>query len=149
MMSILRRAALPAGGLLSAGAAAFYLQQQTDASPLVSPWHAGDDLASVTVPAVLITHTSTLPLPPSGEPQRSAFYFQHCRTPHSHSALSVQRFMSAQAEAAKVQALDPKEFRPFKLIEKEQLSHNTARYVFELPKGEKAGLPVASCLVVR
>ena len=47
-------------------------------------------------------------------------------------------------------ALDPKEFRSFKLVHKEQLTHDTARYTFALPRAsDELGLPVASCLVVQ
>lgn len=35
------------------------------------------------------------------------------------------QLMTAQADAAPAGALDPKEFKPFKLIKKEQLTHNT------------------------
>jgi hypothetical protein len=47
-------------------------------------------------------------------------------------------------------ALNAKEFRPFKLIRSELLTHDTKRYTFALPTdGQELGLKVASCLYVQ
>jgi cytochrome-b5 reductase len=47
-------------------------------------------------------------------------------------------------------ALDAKEFRPFTLLRAEQLTRDTKRYTFALPReNDELGLTVASCLVVR
>eukprot|EP00798_Chlamydomonas_sp_ICE-L_P022036 gene22036-29099_t len=62
--------------------------------------------------------------------------------------LKGMRGMVADADAPKG-ALDPKEFKPFKLIEKEKLTANTYRYRFELPGGEQSGIFTASCLVTK
>ncbi|GLC37614.1 hypothetical protein PLESTF_001642100 [Pleodorina starrii] len=58
------------------------------------------------------------------------------------------RAVHADAPAAKG-ALDPNEFRAFKLKEKKQLTRNTFLYRFELPEGQTSGMYVASCLVTR
>ncbi|GBG27348.1 NADH-cytochrome b5 reductase-like protein [Hondaea fermentalgiana] len=48
------------------------------------------------------------------------------------------------------QALSPKEFRSFKLLSVEQVSHNTKLLRFALPSDQhEAGLSVASCLVAK
>ncbi|MEW5305661.1 MAG: hypothetical protein WDW36_008187 [Sanguina aurantia] len=57
--------------------------------------------------------------------------------------------LSAEAEAPAQGALDPTQFKPFKLISKQVLTTNTAQYRFEIPAGQVAGLPVASCLVTK
>lgn len=46
-------------------------------------------------------------------------------------------------------ALDPQDFKPFKVLDKEKLTPNTYRIRFELPKDLTSGLTVASCLVTR
>lgn len=47
-------------------------------------------------------------------------------------------------------ALDPNEWKSFKVTEKEQLTHNTIRLKFGLPDANQVvGLPVASCMVTR
>ena len=54
------------------------------------------------------------------------------------------------ANARPTPALTPVDFRAFKLSAKEQLTHDTARYTFSLPReNDELGLTVASCLVVR
>jgi cytochrome-b5 reductase len=46
--------------------------------------------------------------------------------------------------------LDKSEFRPFKLVEKEQLSHNTAKYRFALPsETDELNLPIGQHISVR
>lgn len=55
--------------------------------------------------------------------------------------------MTTQAESA--HALDPKNFIPLKVIEKEQLTHDTYRLRFELPDGKTSGMFTASCLVTK
>lgn len=62
---------------------------------------------------------------------------------------SVGAFSSlAYAEPPPV-ALSPKEFRPFKLLESETLTHNTKRLRFALPSDAHVlGLPITSCLTV-
>lgn len=46
-------------------------------------------------------------------------------------------------------ALDPKEWRNLKLKEVKPYNYNTARFIFDLPEGTSAALPVASALVVK
>lgn len=47
-------------------------------------------------------------------------------------------------------ALTPTDFTSFTLAAKEQLTHDTARYTFALPReNDELGLTVASCLVLR
>lgn len=46
-------------------------------------------------------------------------------------------------------ALDPKEFKSFKVTDKSKLTANTVRLRFELPNNQVSGLNVASCLVTR
>lgn len=54
------------------------------------------------------------------------------------------------ANTAPKGALDPNEFRGFKLIAVKQLTHDTAQYTFELPhENDELGLTVASCMVVK
>eukprot|EP00195_Chlamydomonas_chlamydogama_P016022 CAMPEP_0202889976 /NCGR_PEP_ID=MMETSP1392-20130828/509_1 /ASSEMBLY_ACC=CAM_ASM_000868 /TAXON_ID=225041 /ORGANISM="Chlamydomonas chlamydogama, Strain SAG 11-48b" /LENGTH=297 /DNA_ID=CAMNT_0049573441 /DNA_START=119 /DNA_END=1012 /DNA_ORIENTATION=- len=72
------------------------------------------------------------------------------------SAFSQGAFSSASmgfcAEAdakAPEGALNPNEFKAFKLIKKEKLTHNTNLYRFELPNNQVAGLKTASCLVTK
>lgn len=61
---------------------------------------------------------------------------------------SKARFASIAFADAPGSALDPKEWRSFKLMAKEVINHNTAIYRFELPDKEQVvGLPVASCLL--
>ena len=54
----------------------------------------------------------------------------------------------AYAAAAPV-ALDPKEFKKFKCVGIEDLTHNTKRFTFELPNGAVPGLTVASLLMCK
>uniref|UniRef100_A0A7S0RQ42 NADH-cytochrome b5 reductase n=1 Tax=Chlamydomonas leiostraca TaxID=1034604 RepID=A0A7S0RQ42_9CHLO len=46
-------------------------------------------------------------------------------------------------------ALDPQEFKPFKITAKKKLTHDTYLYTFELPNNQASGLHTASCLVTR
>jgi len=46
-------------------------------------------------------------------------------------------------------ALDPNEFRDFKLAKVIPYNHNSSRFVFDLPEGTDSGLKVASCLVTK
>ena len=55
----------------------------------------------------------------------------------------------ADAAAAPPVALSPKEFRKFKCVAKEQLTHNTFKYTFELPNAGVPGLTVASLLMAQ
>lgn len=56
---------------------------------------------------------------------------------------------AAQADA-QGPALDPNEWRPLKLVGKTKLTHNSFELKFALPDGQQeAGLPVASCLLVK
>jgi len=55
---------------------------------------------------------------------------------------------SAAADASK-SALNPDEWRAFKLQHREKLTGNTHLFRFELPDGKNSGMPVASCLLVR
>ncbi|KXZ46595.1 hypothetical protein GPECTOR_42g806 [Gonium pectorale] len=66
------------------------------------------------------------------------------------AALNLDKVAHADAPPAPPKgALNPNEFKAFKLVEKKQLTHNTFLYRFELPDGQTAGLNVASCLVTR
>jgi len=62
------------------------------------------------------------------------------------AALSYNR---AYAAAAPPVALDPKEFKKFKCVAIEDLTHNTKKYTFELPNGAVPGLTVASLLMCK
>ena len=65
-----------------------------------------------------------------------------CDAPSSASA-------SSSSAASKI-ALSPAEFRPFRLLAREQLTPDTSRYSFALPsESAELGLPVAACLTVR
>ncbi|KAK9806415.1 hypothetical protein WJX73_003653 [Symbiochloris irregularis] len=56
----------------------------------------------------------------------------------------------ARAEAEAPGALNPDEWRAFKLRSKEQVTHDTTRFRFDLPdKNQTFGLHVASCFVTR
>mmetsp|Transcript_24967 Transcript_24967/g.73833 ORF Transcript_24967/g.73833 Transcript_24967/m.73833 type:complete len:314 (-) Transcript_24967:259-1200(-) len=57
--------------------------------------------------------------------------------------------MAAAAEPNPEGALNPNEFRPFKLMMKEKLTRNVNRYRFELPDNKTSGLYTASCLVTK
>ena len=46
-------------------------------------------------------------------------------------------------------ALDPTEFRPFKVESTTDISHDTKRIRFKLNSGQSLGLPVASCVVAK
>ncbi|PNW76917.1 hypothetical protein CHLRE_11g481126v5 [Chlamydomonas reinhardtii] len=70
----------------------------------------------------------------------------------AYAALNREGTSVAHAEAAKpasTTALDPNEFRAFKLKEKKQLTKNTFLYRFELPDNQTSGIFTASCLVTR
>ncbi|GFR45811.1 hypothetical protein Agub_g7267 [Astrephomene gubernaculifera] len=64
------------------------------------------------------------------------------------SALAATVHADASKNSSKT-ALDPNEFREFKLKEKKQLTRNTYLYRFELPEGQTSGIYTASCLVTR
>lgn len=53
------------------------------------------------------------------------------------------------ATPASAGALNPNEFRPFKLIKKEKVTPNTTLFRFELPDNQVSGLYTASCLVTK
>ena len=65
--------------------------------------------------------------------------------------LSMRSEMSTcHAEATQLHgALDPNNFKPFKLIAKSDLTGNTKLYRFELPENQPSGLTTASCLVTK
>ncbi|GLI66870.1 hypothetical protein VaNZ11_010861 [Volvox africanus] len=71
----------------------------------------------------------------------------------AYAALQLDENLTAKAVHADAPAskgaLDPNEFRAFKLKEKKQLTRNTFLYRFELPAGQTSGIYVASCLVTR
>lgn len=46
-------------------------------------------------------------------------------------------------------ALNPQEFKDFKLVAKKKLTHDTFLFTFELPNNQLSGLHVASCLVTK
>ncbi|ORX92399.1 putative NADH-cytochrome b5 reductase [Basidiobolus meristosporus CBS 931.73] len=46
-------------------------------------------------------------------------------------------------------ALDPSQFIDFKLLEVEEINHNTKLFRFELPEGETLGMSVASCVITK
>ena len=49
-----------------------------------------------------------------------------------------------------VGCLDPENFKEFKLVKKQQLSHNVAKFVFELPSSTAAlGLPIGQHISCR
>jgi cytochrome-b5 reductase len=57
--------------------------------------------------------------------------------------------LGGKTQADLKDALDPKEFRSFKLKKKEGYNSNTSTFTFELPPGHVSGLNVASCVVVK
>lgn len=57
--------------------------------------------------------------------------------------------LTAQADAAKASGLTPDAFTDLKLIKKEKLTHNSYMLRFELPGGQPANLPVASCILTK
>lgn len=63
-----------------------------------------------------------------------------------HSQLSTAH---ADAKAPPLGALDPNNFKPFKLIAKQDLTKDTKLFRFELPAGQASGLFTASCLVTK
>lgn len=67
------------------------------------------------------------------------------------SSLLVMVFYGVFANYGKAKpTLDPSQFRDFTLIEKDQLSENTAKYRFALPKSySMLGLPVGQHISVR
>ncbi|EFJ41779.1 hypothetical protein VOLCADRAFT_107549 [Volvox carteri f. nagariensis] len=71
----------------------------------------------------------------------------------AYAALNIDEKLAVKAVHADAPAgkgaLDPNEFRAFKLKEKRQLTRNTFLYRFELPEGQTSGIFVASCLVTR
>eukprot|EP00882_Tetradesmus_deserticola_P006758 GHRQ01007114.1.p1 GENE.GHRQ01007114.1~~GHRQ01007114.1.p1 ORF type:complete len:305 (+),score=125.66 GHRQ01007114.1:174-1088(+) len=62
---------------------------------------------------------------------------------------SFENALSAQADAAKASSLTPDAFTDLKLIKKEKLTHNSYKLRFELPGGQPANLPVASCILTK
>jgi len=56
---------------------------------------------------------------------------------------------SSQTKVKKESALNPDEFRSFKLSKVIPYNHNSSRFVFDLPEGTDSGLNVASALVVK
>jgi cytochrome-b5 reductase len=72
------------------------------------------------------------------------------RTPASSFAHAEAAAAAATATAPPPPALSPSEFRPFKLVAIEQLSPDTAKYVFALPAEDaELGTQTASVLVVK
>ena len=66
------------------------------------------------------------------------------------SAASASPDTERVANTPPLGALSAKEFRPFKLLQVVQLTSDTARYTFELPReNDELGMTVASCLVVK
>eukprot|EP01083_Nonionella_stella_P026235 72169_1 len=57
------------------------------------------------------------------------------------------RFREGQTPCADL--LSTGEFRSFPLLEVVELTHNTSRFRFALPSGQKLNLPVASCILVK
>ncbi|GAA5938697.1 cytochrome b5 reductase family protein [Sporobolomyces koalae] len=72
-----------------------------------------------------------------------AFYYS---TSSQRALLSES---SSSSAAKKEAALNPDEFRSFKLAEVIPYNHNSSRFVFDLPAGTDSGLSVASALVVK
>ncbi|GAA6014348.1 hypothetical protein JCM11491_005051 [Sporobolomyces phaffii] len=71
-----------------------------------------------------------------------AFYYS------TQSQRTALRTESSQQQP-KQPALNPDEFRAFKLAEVIPYNHNSSRFVFDLPAGTDSGLNVASALVVK
>jgi len=63
--------------------------------------------------------------------------------------LAAFTFSSKISKAKDETALDPNNFKSFKLREIYPVNHNTNRYRFELENEQKLGLTIASCLVVK
>lgn len=75
----------------------------------------------------------------------------------SESPPNLQKAEQAVAQAVKpsatdgtaASALDPKNFKSFKLKEVLPYNHDTSRFIFELPEGTDSGLTVASAVLTR
>jgi cytochrome-b5 reductase len=68
----------------------------------------------------------------------------------SSSASSTSSASSSASSASSAVALSPAEFRPFRLLAREQLTPDTSRFSFALPsESAELGVPVAGCLTVR
>lgn len=66
------------------------------------------------------------------------------------SALGLASLSSTAFSEEKKFALDPREFRSFKVRAVETVTHDTKRVVFELPSAEhEMGMKVASCLLAK
>ena len=73
-----------------------------------------------------------------------AFYY----STSSQRSLLAESSQSTQS-SKKESALNPDEFRSFKLSKVIPYNHNSSRFVFDLPEGTDSGLNVASALVVK
>ena len=76
----------------------------------------------------------------------AAMWMQQARMASSAPSAEVEKLANTPPKGA----LDPNEFRGFKLLAVTQLTHDTAKYTFELPhENDELGLVAASCLVVK
>lgn len=72
------------------------------------------------------------------------YYYQQ----HNNVAYTAKK-TEPTSPAEKI-ALNPNEFRSFRLSKTEHVSHNTTKHRFELPTAEhETGLNVASCVLLR
>jgi cytochrome-b5 reductase len=68
----------------------------------------------------------------------------------SASSSSASCDAASSSSSSSAVALSPSDFRPFRLLAREQLTPDTSRFSFALPsESAELGLPVAACLQVR
>ncbi|KAI8075361.1 uncharacterized protein B0P05DRAFT_547205 [Gilbertella persicaria] len=68
---------------------------------------------------------------------------------YNSSQTKVVPVVGAEQAKEKPTAFNPEAFISLKLIEVEPVSHDTKLFRFAIPEGTSAGLPVASCVVVK
>lgn len=86
-------------------------------------------------------------------PFAGAAWYYNQQQPNALQSWAAASTLVARADAPSghPSGLDPKGWVALKLKEREQVTHNTVRLVFELPAGPgaPADLPVASCVLVK
>ncbi|KAI4383722.1 hypothetical protein MLD38_009527 [Melastoma candidum] len=79
----------------------------------------------------------------------TAYYFYYVRKPKGEMATSRKEAAAAGGGAA-AGCLDPENFKEFKLVKKTQLSHNVAKFRFDLPTPNSVlGLPIGQHMSCR
>ncbi|KAG2499807.1 hypothetical protein HYH03_002103 [Edaphochlamys debaryana] len=88
-------------------------------------------------------------LPAAARASRGYLFAAAALSGTGFAALNFEKSYADAKPPASKSALDPNEFRAFKLAEKKALTHNTFLFRFELPDGQESGMFTASCLVTR